>query len=368
MTNLASVIQRVLPQTVAVIAPPTEVVDHLRKNPQLAIEPAISGSGYIYTADGYVITNNHVVAQADPNHIEVLTFDGVRHKATLVGTSPAADVAVLKIAPFSGIETITFANSDTCAFGDPVFAIGAPRALEFSVSQGIVSNPERFDRRWRHRFGDVSILPILQTDAALNPGNSGGALFNEAGEVIGMNTFIQTPMVIGGMANSPIGTALGSVGLNFALKGNAVKATADKIIKKGSSLKTGNPGFNLQAPTSLDRASMRDPIARVTHVEAGSNAAKAGLKPGDIIVAVDGNDTPHTMAAQYRLFCAAGDQATIEVRRIVKGKEEPVTLSLSFTIPETEYFTGWDDPDGSGNGMSLDQQHALIGRKDDQQS
>lgn len=257
---------------------------------------------------------------------------------------------------------MTFADSDTVNFGDPVFAIGAPRALEFSVSQGVVSHPERFDRRWRHRFGDVSILPIMQTDAALNPGNSGGALFNAEGEVVGMNTFIQTPMVMGGMGG-PIGTSLGSVGLNFALKGNAVKATADKIIKKGGSLQAANPGFSLQNPTSLDRVSMRDPVAMVTHVEAGSNAAKAGLKNGDILTAVDGNETPHTMAAQYRLFCAAGDKATLKVRRIVKGKEEPVTVELTFHIPEAETFIGWD-PDGSGAGQSLEQQHALIARDD----
>lgn len=362
MTDLSKVIQRVLPQTVAIIAPSAEVLQHLKKNPQLAIEPPISGSGYIYTADGYVITNNHVVAHADPQHIEVLTFDGTRHKATLVGTSPAADVAVLKIKPFAGMEIITFADSDTVAFGQPVFAIGAPRALEFSVSQGVVSHPERFDRRWRQRFGNVSILPIMQTDAALNPGNSGGALFNTEGDVIGMNTFIQTPMVMGGMGG-PIGTALGSIGLNFALKGNAVKATADKIIKKGGSLQAANPGFSLQNPTSLDRASMRDPVAIVTHVEVGSNAAKAGLKKGDIIATVDGNKTPHTMAAQYRLFCAAGGKFTLEVHRLVDGKEETVTIKLTFIIPEAETFID-DGPDGSSAGQSLEQQHALITRDD----
>lgn len=363
MTNLSVVIQRVLPQTVAIIAPPTEVLEHLKKNPQLAVEPPISGSGYIYSADGYVITNHHVIANADPQHIEVLTFDGQRISAKLVGSSPAADVAVLKIKPFAGMQTMTFADSDTVDFGQPVFAIGAPKALEFSVSQGIVSNPERFDRRWKQRFGNVSILPIMQTDAALNPGNSGGALFNADGRVVGMNTFIQTPVVMGGMGG-PIGTSMGSVGLNFALKGNAVKATADKIIKKNGSLQAANPGFSLQNPTSLDRSSMRDPEARVTKVEAGSNAANAGLKTGDIVASVDGHDTPHTMAAQYRLFCAAGGTATIKVRRQVKGKDELVDIELTFEIPETETFIGWDNPNGNGDGRSLDQHHALIGKDD----
>ena len=365
MTDLSTVIQRVLPQTVAIIAPPTEVLEHLKKNPQLAVEPPISGSGYIYHKDGYVITNHHVIANADPQHIEVLTSDGQRISAKLVGSSPAADVAVLKIKPFAGMQVMTFADSDTANFGQPVFAIGAPKALEFSVSQGIISNPERFDRRWRQRFGNVSILPIMQTDAALNPGNSGGALFNAAGEVIGMNTFIQTPVVMGGMGGA-IGTSMGSVGLNFALKSNAVKATADKIIKKGGSLQAANPGFSLQNPTSLDRSSMRDPEARVTQVDSGSNAAKAGLKKGDMVVSVDGHDTPHTMAAQYRLFCAAGGTATIKVRRRVDGKDKMAEVSLTFEIPETETFIGWDNPGGNGDGRSLDQHHALISNDNDE--
>ena len=362
MTDLSSVIQRVLPQTVAVIAPSAEVLQHLKNNPQMAIEPPICGSGYFYSDKGHIITNHHVIADADPNHIEVMLFDGSRIPAKLIGSSPSADVAVLKVTPFKGMQVTTFADSDTANFGNPCFAIGAPKALEFTVSQGIVSNPKRFDRRWRQRFGNVSILPIMQTDASVNPGNSGGALFNADGEVIGMNTFITTPVVMANIngVQGPIGAALGSVGLNFALTGNAVKETADKIIKKGASLASMDPGFTLQAPTSLDRSSMRDPVARVRAVVEGSAADKAGLKAGDVLQSVNGVETPHTMAAQYRLFCAAGGTATLKVLREVDGKKKAATVELSFEIPETETFIGWDNPGGNSGGLSLDRLHAQV--------
>ena len=367
MTDLTSVINRVLPQTVAIIAPTAEVLQHLKENPQMAIEPPISGSGYIYSKDGYIITNHHVIAQADPQNVEVLTFCGKRIAAKIIGSSAQADVAVLQIKPFNGMQLAKFGDSDKVGFGNPCFAIGAPRALEFTVSQGIISNPKRYDRRWKSRFGDVSILPIMQTDASVNPGNSGGALFNANGEVIGMNTFIQTAMVLGNIngMQAPIGTSLGSIGLNFALTGNAVKKTADKIIAKGGSLKAKNPGFSLNQPTALDRGEMKDPEARVTQVIEGSDAEKAGLIPGDIILEVNGIKTDHALAAQYQLFTAAGEKAKLKIRRTVGSKSS--TRTLEFRIPNSEVFIGWDNnPNGGAGGKSLDKnQHMLASNQNE---
>ena len=348
---MQAAMRRVLVQTVAVLAPSAEQLEYMKNNPDADVP--ICGSGYIYTAKGDIITNHHVIANASPKHLEVMTSDGKRYPARLVGSSPQADVAVLRIKPFPGMQPVTFADSDKVQYGDNVFAVGAPRALEFTLTSGIISHPERFDSRWQKNFADTTILPVLQTDAAVNPGNSGGALFNEQGEVVGMNTFIYTPYVRG--QQGIIGMSLGSSGLNFSLKINGVKNVADKLIKSGATL-SSNPGFRLVQTTGSHRSRMEYAPAVVDVVSRRSPACRAGLKAGDRLTTINGAPVAHGPMAQYMLFMAAGAEVTLTVTRLVKGAEKTVTLSFDLPLKA-------ENPDGAGNGgqsLSQDQQQEAL--------
>ncbi len=256
-----------------------------------------AGSGVIIdAARGYVVTNNHVIEGAD--RIVVTLEDGRSFAARVVGRDPATDLAVLQI-PAEGLSELPLGDSDRLRVGDVVLAIGNPFGLGQTVTSGIVSalgrsglTPEGFE-------------DFIQTDAAINPGNSGGALVNSRGELVGINTAIITP-------------AGGNVGIGFAVPSNMVRAVVEQLIRYGE-VRRGRIGVVIQDLTPDLAAAMGIDARKgavVSAVEPGSPAQRAGLRPGDVIVAADGK--PVEGARDLRTAIAlveAGRELELEILR-----------------------------------------------------
>jgi len=235
-------------------------------NPQREFKRKGLGSGFIFSEDGYIITNNHVVERA--TDIKVILQNGDSYDAEIIGTDPKSDLALLKIESKSKLPAVRFGNSDRLEIGDWVLAIGNPFGLGHTVTVGIISAKGR-------SLGLGSYDDFLQTDAAINPGNSGGPLFNFNGEVIGVNSAI----IAGGQ------------GIGFAIPINMTKNVVSQL-RNGGKVVRGWIGVYVQRLTpeiaeSLDLDD--DNGALVADVTAGGPADKAGVKRGDIIIEVNGN-------------------------------------------------------------------------------
>ena len=228
------------------------------------------GSGVIYNAkEGLVLTNNHVIHRAD--EITVSLTDGRSFQAELVGTDPATDVALIKI-PAVNLSALPLADSDQLRVGDFVVAIGNPFGLGQTVTSGIVS------ALGRSGLGIEGYEDFIQTDASINPGNSGGALVNLRGELVGINTAIFSP-----------GQRAGNIGIGFAIPSNMVKQITDQLIKHGE-VKRAHLGVQMQDITpdlakAFDLDSEKGVV--VTSIQPNSAANEAGLKVGDIVIAID---------------------------------------------------------------------------------
>ncbi len=228
------------------------------------------GSGVIVSPDGYIVTNNHVVA--DAVDVEVILADRRQYKGKVVATDPKTDVAVVKIQAVN-LPTAVWGDSSHLAVGDFVLAIGNPLGLSRTVTFGIVSAVGRAD------VGVADFEDFIQTDAPINPGNSGGALVNINGEVVGINTAIA----------SPTG---GSVGVGFAIPSNMARAAMQSLIKTGRVVR-GFLGASTQDVTpSLGKIFHLPDVkgAIVTDLQAKGSAERAGLKRGDVVVRFDGRD------------------------------------------------------------------------------
>ncbi len=228
------------------------------------------GSGVIVSSDGYIITNNHVVA--DAVDVEVILADRRQFKGKVVATDPKTDVAVVKINA-TNLPTVPWGNSSTLAVGDFVLAIGNPLGLSRTVTFGIVSAVGRAD------VGVADFEDFIQTDAPINPGNSGGALVNIAGELVGINTAIA----------SPTG---GSIGVGFAIPSNMAHAAMQSLLKTGRVVR-GFLGASTQDVTPLLGKIFRLPDVKgaiVTDLQAKGSAERAGLRRGDVVVRFDGRD------------------------------------------------------------------------------
>jgi len=226
------------------------------------------GSGVIFSAQGYVLTNHHVIAGADA--VEVMLHDGRSARAKLVGSDPETDLAVLKI-DLPDLPTITLADSNHLRIGDVVLAIGNPYGVGQTVTQGIVS------ATGRKRLGVSTYENFIQTDAAINPGNSGGALVNTRGDLVGLNTAI-------------FSRTGGSQGIGFAIPANLSRHVMTQIVEHGYVVR-GWLGISMSnlTPDTAHAAGLKDNFGvTVVRVFKDSPAARAGLEPGDVLVRING--------------------------------------------------------------------------------
>ncbi len=225
------------------------------------------GSGFLISQDGYIVTNNHVVEKA--TKVEVYTYDGTRYKAKIIGRDPKTDLALIKIKG-KNFQFLNLGDSSKVQVGEWVLAIGNPLGTEFTVTAGIISAKGR-------QLGIADYADYIQTDAAINKGNSGGPLVNLKGEVIGVNSAILTPNE-------------GSVGIGFAIPSNLVKIIISELKTTGKVIR-GWLGVMIQdiSPEDKDALGLKNTRgALISQVTPGSPADKYGLKPYDVIVSVNG--------------------------------------------------------------------------------
>ncbi len=271
-----------------------------------------AGSGVIIDrAAGTVVTNFHVIKGAD--EIQVILNDGRNFKAKLLGADPEVDVAVLKIEGKNLTQT-ALANSDKLRVGDYVVAIGNPFGLGQTVTTGVVS------ALGRSGLGIEGYEDFIQTDASINPGNSGGALVNLRGELIGINTAILAPTG-------------GNVGIGFAIPMNMVKASVDQILQHGE-VKRGQIGVSIQDITPELQQAFNLPNGQngvlITGVGEGTEAEKAGIKPGDVIIAVNDKDTRSAGQLRNQIgIRSLGDKVKIKLLR--DSAEKEVTVGVGQT-------------------------------------
>ncbi|HWP82671.1 MAG TPA: Do family serine endopeptidase [Bacteroidota bacterium] len=281
-----------------------------RRGPQFG-----AGSGVILTEDGYILTNNHVVQEADRDGIEVTLHDSRKFKAKLIGTDRYTDLAVIKIEA-NGLAVPRLGNSDEVEVGHIVFALGNPLGLTSTMTQGIVSALGRQLRIIDDAGSGYGIENFIQTDAAVNPGNSGGPLVNIAGEVIGVNTAIAT-------------TNQRYQGYSFAIPMNLAKKVAGDIIKFGT-VRRGYIGVRIQNVDAVMAKALgldKPQGVFVQEVTSGGAGEAAGIKPGDVILRVDGKEV--NSSNQLQTIIASrypGDVVTVSILRDKKKMDIKVTL------------------------------------------
>ncbi|WOI55653.1 Do family serine endopeptidase [Palleronia sp. LCG004] len=284
--------------------------DFMERGPGGEADPAprsraALGSGFVISEDGFIVTNNHVIQDADEINIEF--YNGEQLPAEVIGTDPNTDIALLKVTSDAPLQPVPFGNSDEARVGDWVVAMGNPLGQGFSVSAGIVSA--------RNRALSGTYDDYIQTDAAINRGNSGGPLFNMDGEVVGVNTAILSP-------NG------GSIGIGFAMSSNVVTKVVDQLREFGET-RRGWLGVSIQDVTDdiaesigLENVSG----ALVTDVPEGP-AQEAGVEAGDVITGFNGNDVVDTRELVRRVGDAeVGTEVPVTVYRDGEEVELSVTL------------------------------------------
>jgi putative serine protease PepD len=269
-----------------------------------------SGSGFIISEDGYIVTNNHVAGPAgEDGTVEVVFPDGATATGTLVGADAGYDLAVVKVER-NGLPTLEFGSSEAVRVGDLAVAIGSPLGLQGTVTSGIVSALER--PVTAGGGGSTSFINAIQTDAAINPGNSGGPLVNGSGEVIGVNTAIASLSAVGGAA--------GSIGLGFAIPIDTAERVVNELIETGSS---STPVIGVQLDTTFS-----GPGAKVGQVTPGSGADQAGIQDGDVITAINGEVIEESTELIVSIRSnAPGD--TVELTILRDGRTQDLTVTLT---------------------------------------
>jgi Do/DeqQ family serine protease len=276
--------------------------------PEEASRASSLGSGVIVSADGYVLTNQHVVESAD--EIEVALADGRRFLAKVAGSDPDTDLAVLRVSA-ERLPAINFGSSESLRVGDVVLAIGNPFNLGHTVTAGIVS------ALGRSGFGVSTFENFIQTDAAINPGNSGGALIDTGGNLVGINTLI--------LSNTG-----NSMGIGFAIPASTAKMVLDQIVKTGT-VTRGWIGVEVQELTPpLAESFKLGPQQRgalIAGVLRGGPADKAGVKPGDVLVEIEGRPVADpTSLLNLIAALAPGSQAKIKLKRKDKEVDAAITV------------------------------------------
>ncbi|MGH8104540.1 MAG: Do family serine endopeptidase [bacterium] len=265
------------------------------------------GSGFIVSKDGYIVTNAHVVKGMD--EIKVELQNGRTYDAKLIGISEPYETAVIKVDAKGDLPTLRFGDSDKVQVGEWVIAIGNPLGEKYTVTQGIISATER-------SFSPVLRTDVLQTDAAINRGNSGGPLLNLDGEVIGVNTAIETP-------NG------GSVGIGFALPSNDVKYAADQL-KGGGKVEVGYLGVEMQNVTEeqADAFSMKEAFGVfVSRVAEDSPAQAAGIQSGDVLTEIDGKRIENSRALRD-IVAHKRPGSSVNLKVLRDGKERKITVKI----------------------------------------
>ncbi len=274
--------------------------------------PSGSGSGFIFTPDGYILTNSHVVHGAAS--VTATLSDGRRVMAEKVGDDPDTDLAVVRIGA-AGLVAAEFGDSQTIRVGQVAIAIGSPYGFQYSVTAGVVSALGRSLRTTRGRLVDN----VIQTDAALNPGNSGGPLVNSRGKVVGVNTAIILP----------------AQGICFAIAINTAKFVAGHLIKDGKITRgyVGIAGHNMMLPRKLVRFYRLggETAVRAASVEPASPAARAGLREGDIIVELGGQAIAGIDDLQRAL--TADKIGTAIAMTLIRGTEKIATTIVPAEAP-----------------------------------
>jgi putative serine protease PepD len=271
-----------------------------------------TGTGFVVSSDGYIVTNNHVTGDAgNGGTIEVTFVDGSTATGKLVGADPGYDIAVVKV-DRTDLPALTLGSSDSVNVGDVAIAIGSPLGLQGTVTSGIISALNRPVTAGGQ--GGLAYINAIQTDAAINPGNSGGPLVNASGEVVGVNSAIAT---LG------MGDATGSIGLGFSIPIDTAKRIVDEIIRTGTSQ---TPIIGVQ----LDMG-FAGPGGAVSAVTPDSPAEAAGLLEGDVITKVDGNLINDSTGLIVAIRAnAPGDQIELVVLR----NGEMLTVALTLTAAD----------------------------------
>lgn len=292
-----------------------------------------TGSGVIYDAQGDIVTNYHVISPAiNGGQIQVTLADGRLYGAGIVGHDKTTDLAVIRLEnPPSNLTVARFASSQSLQVGAPVMAIGAPLGLSNTVTTGIVSalnrpvevsmDEDSTSQDQAQASSDLVVTNAIQIDASINPGNSGGPLFDATGAVIGINSSIKS------LATSADGQA-GSIGLGFAIPSDLVVSIADQLITTGSA-SHGMLGVTVKAAT-VTVGSDTYVGAQVQEVSSGSGAAAAGLRSGDVILKVEGQEvtSPKQLIGYVRRY-RAGDTINLTIARDGATRDVSVTIQGS---------------------------------------
>lgn len=290
------------------------------------------GSGFIVSNDGYVLTNAHVVGEGGAE-VTVRLIDKREFKAKVVGTDKRTDVAVLKI-DASNLPVVRIGDADRARVGEWVVAMGSPFGFDNTVTAGIISAKAR-------RLPDENYVPFIQTDVAINPGNSGGPLFNLDGEVVGINSQIYS-------------RSGGFMGISFAIPIDVAMKVKDQLVKHGR-VQRGRLGIAIQGVDKDLAQSFGLPDARgalIASIEPGSAADKAGLKPGDVILGVDGNrvgdsaDLPRIIGD-----LRPGTRIRLDVWR--DGKNREIAAVLDELNPEAGSASGPERGESAGGKLGL---------------
>lgn len=292
------------------------------------------GSGFVISEDGYIVTNNHVIENADK--IQIKFYDGSLLDAKLIGTDKKTDIALLKVKTDKPLPFINFGDSDKARVGDWVLAMGNPLGQDFSASAGIISA--------RNRELSGTYDDYLQTDAAINQGNSGGPLFNMNGEVIGVNTAILSP-------NG------GSIGIGFSMASNVVKKVTDQLKEFGET-RRGWLGVKIQeiTPDMAEAMNLPKPEGALVSEVPDGPAKDAGIKAGDVITSFDGSPVKSSRDLVKRVADAPVEQK-VRVTVMRDGKEQTLLVTLGRReTAETGSDKGTDKPAPSQKDQVLGMQ------------
>ncbi|WP_377270235.1 trypsin-like peptidase domain-containing protein [Peterkaempfera sp. SMS 1(5)a] len=323
-TSVAGIAAKALPSTVTIKAEGSQ--------------ESGTGTGFVYDTQGHILTNNHVVAPAaDGGKLTVKFSDGSSYSASVVGRAEGYDVAVVKLdnPPKGKLTPLPLGDSDKVAVGDATIAIGAPFGLEGTVTTGIVSAKDRPVASGDSTGAQASYMNALQTDASINPGNSGGPLLNAGGQVIGINSAIQSTS--GGGGSSPFGQTeqAGSIGLGFAIPINQAKWVADTLIKSGRPVYAILGVLRNDNYTGDGAQIMPSDVQGTPAVTAGGPADKAGLKPGDVITKLDGVpiDSGPTLVSEIWSH-RPGEQVQVVYTR--SGETHTTTVTLGERVGDSQ--------------------------------